>query len=139
MARTSGDRMHVALKIGVGLGIVGGGALVLRACGGPPDAEGVAKDLLDSYDRNDDKAIDRSEATHQGSRYTGGGYRFDALDATKLLEAADSNSDDRASLTELTSFVEGGDANHDGKLLRSEVGELMRDVSPRVSSFTIGG
>lgn len=130
--------MHVAVKIGIGLGIVGGGALVLRACGAPPDAEHVAKGMLTSYDRNDDKAIDRSEATHRGSRYTSDGYQFDALDATRLLEAVDSNSDDRATLGELTSFVEGGDTNHDGELLRSEVRDLMRDVSPRQSSFTLG-
>lgn len=129
--------MHVAAKIGIGVGLVAGTGLLLAACG-KKDPSQVPNDLFKSFDKNGDgvhknEAVKRFERTSTDRTY---GLRIgdhvqytDTIKQTtwgesmlRAVNGADKNKDALASWSELTDLAKTFDRDADGQLNGKERG-----------------
>jgi hypothetical protein len=139
--------MHVGMKIALGVGIIGGGALLLAACG-EKDPQQVPNDLFKKFDK-DGNGVSKKEATIDWERTSNDrsyGYRIgdfvpytDTVKQTTWTEsmmrahsAADTNNDALASWAELTALAQKHDKDGDGTLNGKERREFESLYKPQI-------
>lgn len=127
--------MHIAAKVGIGVGLVAGAGLLLAACGKKDPSE-VPNDLFKSFDK-DGNGLDKSEAVRKLERtstertyglHIGDFQQYtDTVKKTtwtesalRAVNAADTNNDALASWGELTDLAKKSDKDGDGVLKRGE-------------------
>jgi hypothetical protein len=138
--------------------VVGGGALLLAACGGPKGRkpEDIATELLYSYDK-DKTGADQAKTGErslsnpgehriivareqiQDSGYYSDNYRkFDEVrDISHLIDTADTNDSGDATQSELTAAIRKFDGNGDGVLDRMENADYEIEFAPKLTEVNV--